>query len=888
MSAAGAQVASILVVADAVTEPIRFPGAPPAWIVVVLLAIVVALVRWIYRRERQKVSRPWRILLGGMRIVAIALVVIALFRPEREVSEIAYDKSHLVVLLDTSSSMATKDRYGDDAQAHILAAAYPDDGPDARPGVLDLSRAQIAQRTLAGSGEALLAELAERFVLHVYTFDDELRLLAETESRSSETGETATPGSPVHGADAAAIARAIRAAKAEGTQTAIGPALKEIAREFVGRDDRRLAGVILITDGHDNAAAVRPLEALATLGKGAEDLRVSAVALGDPLLAKNLWVDRVIAKDEVLRGDTATFVAELRQKGFDPGFDGVAVSLEISQIADENLKPLGKPLPYPTSGEDAQKMDRRTATVRLLPTSSPKPTTASLRALFTRAGEFAVKVKATLPGSHAKEDAIAEDNEKVVHVVVRDSTIKVLLVDREMRYETHFLKNVLVRESRHAGDPRRVDTQVWIQSFDPDVRQPSGGEFKLTPLRAFPSTRAEIFAYDVIILGDVAWRQLGPTDEKSREILGIIRDFVAEGGGVAFVAGESADPTQYLETPLEELVPLVMSPADRSNELSKTVPFRLAPTADGRIHPILSVLQEQPEKVDEIWREHDGWEWYWLYRSKGGLKPNATALARVGNQTGSEFLDDRRQPYVVFADAGFGKGRVFFSAIDQISRIRMSFADVYYGAFWDETIRWLATYKLKGGNRRYKIETDKETYFVGESAAIKVWALDSDFQPLRDPVLRGMQVEGPDGKPLLSEADAPKHSEGDDPGLYKTYLRLVTKGSYRVYVDPPERDGGARAEHPFEVRYATKEDQDKVPDHELLKLIVEKTNPPSQPGRLWAPWQMSDLVRSIPPFSTPQKINPHDEPLWDNAWLLVLVTAILAVEWILRKRFQMI
>src|SRR5439155_13604677 len=97
--------ASFLVLAadapiDTHEGPLRFPGAPPPWALVLLLVALVLSVRAIYRRERQKVSRPWRIVLGGLRILAISLVALALFRPEREQSRTVNDKSHLVVLLD--------------------------------------------------------------------------------------------------------------------------------------------------------------------------------------------------------------------------------------------------------------------------------------------------------------------------------------------------------------------------------------------------------------------------------------------------------------------------------------------------------------------------------------------------------------------------------------------------------------------------------------------------------------------------------------------------------------------------------------------------------------------------------------------------------------------
>jgi hypothetical protein len=109
-------------------------------------------------------------------------------------------------------------------------------------------------------------------------------------------------------------------------------------------------------------------------------------------------------------------------------------------------------------------------------------------------------------------------------------------------------------------------------------------------------------------------------------------------------------------------------------------------------------------------------------------------------------------------------------------------------------------------------------------------------------------------------------------------------------VDPGERDAGARAEQRFVARFATKEAQDKVPDHDLLATLARATNPPGPAERVfvWSPWQLRTLLDGLESRTTPRQLSRRDEPLWDNVWPLLLATAILALEWILRKRFQMI
>ena len=62
--------------------------------------------------------------------------------------------------------------------------------------------------------------------------------------------------------------------KPGGGRTELGAALLGVAREHLGRDDRRLAGVVLLSDGRDNSDAQKPPDAVRSLGKTAEDLRL--------------------------------------------------------------------------------------------------------------------------------------------------------------------------------------------------------------------------------------------------------------------------------------------------------------------------------------------------------------------------------------------------------------------------------------------------------------------------------------------------------------------------------------------------------------------------------------------------------------------------------------
>lgn len=882
------------VVRRASEGPIRWSAAPAAWVCAVLAVVLLFVVRAIYRRERVRPRFAMRLLLAGLRLAAIAAVVLALFRPEREIVGKTEDRSRLVLLVDTSASMTTKDRFRPETERALLSTLWPEGGPEPRPETLDLSRRDLVIQALCGRDAAFLRSLTDRFDVDVLAFDQEVRAVASTAPTTTvflPGGATEAPATD----PARDLASAIRALKepSGSERTDLAGALRSVAREDLGREDRRLAGVILITDGRDTSGGPSPAESIASLGKSAAELSTTIVALGDPSLAHNLKVERIRAKDVILVQDQPAFQAELRHKGF-AGVSGVEVKLVVHRIRDKNDAAVLVP---EVVKANPKYQDKFSTTLTLGPDDAATPV-APLSFTFEQAGTYDVAVEASLPAALASQDAFAEDNTKHVTIRVKDTKIRVLLADDALRNDSWFLKNILIRESSHPGDPRRVESQVWIQQFDRDVPQPHGPG--VPALRAFPSTRQEIFSYDVIILGDIDWRRLAPDEKKSSEILQLMKEFTAEGGGIAFVAGTDRSPDQYLATPLEDLLPVDVSGKDRATVTgdpfgsgSPSIPFRVLPTEIGAAHPILSLAHESADP-SSLWAHADGWEWYWLYRTRGGVKLGAQALARVGvgvlgEKERSSFLDDRGDPYVVFATVGYGKGRTFFSALDDVYRIRRENGDIYYGAFWDETIRWLATYRLLGGNRRFKIDTDKDTYFVGETALVRISALDADYKPLTDKTLTGFGIEDPSGKALtMLPSDAPKRDEEAGQGVYRTSVRLSKSGAYRFTLAPPGASTEGVADKRVEVLFATEEARDRSPDHGALEALARATNPAGKAPPLRRLDELDAISKSLEARTIDRVLDRREEPVWDSGWVLWLVAALLTCEWVLRKRLRMV
>jgi len=580
------------------------------------------------------------------------------------------------------------------------------------------------------------------------------------------------------------------------------------------------------------------------------------------------------------------------------------------------------PRPYVLSAEESRLA--QTHVDFLPPEAANKAAEVRLMAPFNEPGTFRVTVRARfLDAEDAREDSVPEDDVSHHELRVVDQRIKVLYVDNLPRYDWRFLSNYLTREpgveatGRFKEARSRFEVQVILQSADPLFEQPHSPGTE--PLRDFPRTRRELFEKDVIILGDVDWRRLDRrSEDESRRLLGLIADFVEQGGGLALQAGvDCRNPVDFLDTPLAPLLPVNVRLRDKQISEPTEHPFHIELTDAGVRHPIFSVVPGRdgglasPAEIAATWRGDvpglsSEWYWYWLYRAYDGLRPNAVDLARVrfSDRDGGRLLDRREQPYVVLSTMRYGNGWVFFSALDELSRLRRERRDEIFGSFWEQVIRHLATYRLLGGNKRFKILTDKPDYFVGETAVVTITALDETFEPLDAPYLEGLHVEMPDEE----EGGAPRSErlEGDrrprslkeegQPGTYRLDLALRRKGTVRLWIDERGESTGAvrrhdRAEKRFEVSFRAREDILKVPDHETLLQIARLTRPAggsASEAKVISLVDLAEEVRALEARPREKVLSRRERSQWDRSWVLFLLVALLAGEWLLRKKWQMI
>jgi uncharacterized membrane protein len=830
--------------AEASRGGVRWHALPAAWVfwmVVVPAAVLVAW--WSYQRDRD-VPRGARALLAGLRATALVFLLLVLFGPYRETSEVREVRSHLAIIVDTSSSMSTVDGY-EPEDARALAAASGRSVDD----VGRMSREDHAKAVLSNPAHGLLERLSKDFRLHIYGFGSQLVPLVSTGDSADEENGDKTPPAQKHRARIADL-RAV-----DGT-TRIGQAVAQVLDAYRGRDEG-LSGIVVVSDGRQTGAGISPVAA----GRraAAQNVPIYSVAVGDPRSPKNINVSNLRAKEVVLARDTTVFEFEVRAKGF----ENRAVPIEIQPL-DDSGAPRGPPLSA-TPNEVVLKGGDDSQLVRV-----------TYR--FDRADTYALRIGVPVQD----EEKIKSDNFVLHTLRVIDRKIKVLYVEDYPRWEFNYLSNSLTR------DRETMLAHTLLLDADPESPQrrtnaPAAEWPPLESARALPS-REKLFEYDVIILGDVDPRHLGADADGVTRAIENLRDFVDKGGGLIAIAGPSSMPSKYRDTSLAVVLPIVVDRNAESldEERRRSAPptaFHLALTPESVDSPLMNVAGD-PQRSKRLWEEKPEWALYWSYPAL-----RAKTLAKVLAESSDTSDDNRFGRRPIVATMPYGRGRTLFVGVDDLWRMRYDVGDHYMYRFYGEAVRFLATYKLLGGNKRFKITTDLETYSLDDQVRVTVDVLDRDYEPSRAES-QTVKLDMPGAEPGKRETvDLVVPKDPDEKGVFRRPLTPTRPGDYRLTAttDDPKDEPPEKV---FHVVQSSLETRELLLDEESLRDMASASAGADLPGRYR---YLADLPK-LEPVSGKRSVptNVHEDEMWDNAWTLAIATGLLGVEWLLRKRWRLV
>ena len=623
-----------------------------------------------------------------------------------------------------------------------------------------------------------------------------------------------------------------------GESSQLGTGIESILKTFRGGS---LNAIVLFTDGVTTRGEDIPSAARTASRAG---VPLFFVGIGDAAEPPDLILRDLRAEDVVHVNDRLVIEARVSAQG--PGMPDV-VPVTLSEIRNG--------VPVELARENVR-LDSFGKPVKVRFVHQPKD-----------AGEKTFVIE--FPKSARVPNDVEPGNDRLEHrVFVADAKrMRVLLVEGYPRYDYRFVKALFERESEAVRGNKSIDVDAFLLSADPE--HPKQDK---TSINRFP-TFEELKKYDVVILGDVAPKQL----TKSEVVLSSLVKYVKDhGGGLIMLAGEQSSPHAYRDTPLADIMPVIVEglPPEVANSA-----YRPKLTSSGQSHPMFRFTTDEPESV-EIWNRLPQLMWYAKgYRRKLSAEvlavhPDVPALTAPGSNS-------REENHPLILQQFVGAGRVLFIGFDDTWRWRLRQDELRFNQFWIQAVRSMA-----GGRvGRTEIRTDRKTYRRDEPVRVSVRFPDDVAAPTepvkvivdRTPSNRG----GPRGERETQTIQlAPKE------GTRATFEALVTRtpeGDYSFTLSTPIPKGTPPRAEARVLPPPGELDRIQLNESDLQRAARESR------GAYYALDKAEKLPEELP--SGPRvALDQPCEPIsiWNHSLLFGLVLSLLASEWIMRKKWRLL
>ena len=446
------------------------------------------------------------------------------------------------------------------------------------------------------------------------------------------------------------------------------------------------------------------------------------------------------------------------------------------------------------------------------------------------------------------DEATAENNRVQRSVRVVNEKINVLCIEGSARWEFRYLRAMLKR------DPRINATFIATRA-GPEMAR-SSSEY----IARFPEKRDDAFKYDLVILGDVD-SAFFSADEYLR-----LEELVRErGGSLLMLCGMHFSPTGYAGTPLEKMLPVTFDSERPWDLVDDTVYPVLTP--EGRSSLVMT-LENDREENDNVWSRVTP-----LVRVPPLLeaRPGATVLMTLSDAAA------RGDSYPLVAWQRYGTGKCMLMGTDRMWLLRFKTGDKYHWRVWSQCIQFLTLSRLVGEHKRIRLETDRTIYPVDGQAQLYAHVLDDRFEPVMQAGF-DITVTPVDGANARAQSVMLRPAAGN-PGLYEGFFSPPSPGRFRVEANEGDRALSNTTE--FQVADVEPELANTDMQIESLRRIAELSG-----GKCLGVREISELPALLDRVPREESYTV-ETPLWDNAWIMLLLIALMGTEWIVRRRYDL-
>lgn len=648
----------------------------PLWLTLAVVSAVVALLVTIgiYSAEHRSLgAMSW--IAALLRLAAVGAVLVLLADPMRRTVTTETTPSRVVLLVDTSLSMATPAN-----ETVASTTGTSDDATSNRPTKHDAAIAWLTEQAIP--------QLSQRHRVQVVPLHQPARgiIFPLASKTSQQPGEANSPESQT--ADTQPIDIPVDATRAnledllrptsDHTQFTL-PLAEVMERSSNGP----LAGVVLITDGQQNRGDLADAQAKRLGERGAV---LHTLGLGPKEPAVNSWIRFVSGSSRAYVNDRFRIT--------------VATGTNQSRSTQNNfVAPPLVELYRQVDGKEPQKIDSKAIELSMSDQSTvdrPIEGNVDFELEETDPGKYRYVAK-LLPLVGEVELA---DNERMLDVEVVDRVTRVLMLASGPTRDYRFLRNQLQRDKAFSLD-------VYLQSISGAAQQNAK-----EVLEVFPSDTKELGAYDVIIAFDPDWTQL-PTGSDA-----LLEQCVNQRGTGLIIVPGPVHTDRWLnrrpDSRLQTLLPVMLQSdlfamVERTPFAEKAQTVRL--TKAGQNADFLMLRTSTADSSVE-----GGGYQFWqakplLYscREVAGLKPAAIVYAKLGES----------EDQILMAEQFYGAGRSFYLGSTEFWRLRKESPFLFEG-FFTKLIQHVAQGRLAAGDATGRLLFEQARYDLGESIQLRL------------------------------------------------------------------------------------------------------------------------------------------------------------------------
>src|SRR3989454_122629 len=481
-----------------------------------------------------------------------------------------------------------------------------------------------------------------------------------------------------------------------------------------------LSGVVLITDGGDNASK-QWNESLSRLES--RKIPFYTVGVGSENITHDAEIVKVAAPRETLKESTAVVDVSYRSHGF-------AGRKATLYVRENGVLLKSEEVTLPADGQISEK------TIDL-----------PVKNEGTRLFSFSLQ---------APVERISENNTLGSLVGIKNDHPQILYIEGEPRWEFKFLRRAI------QDDPNIRLVTLLRSSQNKFYRQGIEKEEMLS--EGFPKKKDELFSYKGLIFGSIE------STFFSQDQLKNVVDFVSNrGGGFLMMGGRNSfSGGRYENSPIADILPVQLSSGDRTPVIGR---LKMAVTDYGRTHPLMR-LSPDPTVNTKQWSDlpplND-------FNKTLDAKVGAIVLAR-----GQAEQKSGADP-ILLAYQRYGRGRAMALTSGSTWRwqMEMDHNDQTYELFWKQILRWL----VNTSPDPVMINPDKDTYLPGEAIRLTAEISNKKFERMNNAKVVA-KVTNPDGVTESIPLDWNGSGEGayqaefnsTAPGMYQVEVG-ATQGS---------------------------------------------------------------------------------------------------------------